>query len=72
MEKRLCGFYPAPDTGWPRHPLADLFVCVAHASEEEAEGMDRARSATEKFLSRRLETIPETTVKFRLNVLLPL
>ena len=53
-------------------PLADLFVCAAHAIEAEAEGADRARSATEKFLYRRLETIPETAGKFRLNALLPI
>jgi superfamily II DNA or RNA helicase len=39
-------------------PLGDLFVCAAHSIEAEAEGADRARSATEKFLYRRLETIP--------------
>ncbi len=53
-------------------PLADLFVGAAHSIEAEAEGADRARSATERFLYRRLETIPETTGKFRLNALLPI
>jgi very-short-patch-repair endonuclease len=53
-------------------PLGDLFVCAAHSIEAEAEGADRARSATEKFLYRRLETIPETAGKFRLNAVLPI
>ncbi len=33
---------------------------------------DRARSATEAFLFRRLETLPETAGKFRLNDQLPI
>ena len=53
-------------------PLADLFVCAVHAIDEEAQGADRARSATEKFLYRRLETMPETNGKFCLNALLPI
>jgi hypothetical protein len=38
----------------------------------EAEGADRARSASESFLYRRLETLPETRGRFRLNVDLPI
>ena len=38
----------------------------------DAEGADRARSATEAFLYRRLETLPETKGRFRLNVGLPI
>jgi very-short-patch-repair endonuclease len=38
----------------------------------DAEGVNRARSATEAFLYRRLETLPETAGKFRLNVELPI
>lgn len=53
-------------------PLADLFVYAAHSIEADAEGADRARSATEKFLYRRLETISETAGKFRLNAVLPI
>lgn len=53
-------------------PLGDLFVCAAHSIESEAEGADRARFATEKFLYRRLETIPEGAGKFRLNAVLPI
>ncbi len=38
----------------------------------DAEGADRARSATEAFLYRRLETLPETAGRFRLNAELPI
>jgi very-short-patch-repair endonuclease len=38
----------------------------------DAEGENRARSATEAFLYRRLETLPETVGRFRLNVELPI
>lgn len=38
----------------------------------DADGADRARSATEAFLYRRLETLPETKGRFRLNVALPI
>ncbi|MGH9203999.1 MAG: DEAD/DEAH box helicase, partial [Vicinamibacterales bacterium] len=37
-------------------PLASLFVHAARAMPPDAEGADRARSATEAFLFRRLET----------------
>jgi very-short-patch-repair endonuclease len=40
--------------------------------EPDAEGVDRARSATEAFLYRRLETLPETAGRFRLNAALPI
>jgi superfamily II DNA or RNA helicase len=42
-------------------PLANLFVQVSQ------EGTDCARSASELFLFRRLETLPETAGRFRLN-----
>ena len=48
--------------------LANLFVHAAVALPPNAEGADRARSASEAFLYQRLETLPETTGKFRLNV----
>jgi very-short-patch-repair endonuclease len=48
-------------------PLAHLFVHVASHFPPEAEGADRARSATERFLFRRLETIAQTAGQFRLN-----
>jgi very-short-patch-repair endonuclease len=38
----------------------------------DAEGAARARSATEAFLYRRLETLPETKGRFRLNGTLPI
>lgn len=49
------------------HPLADLFVHAARAIPPDAEGTERARSAAEAFLYRRLETLPETKGRFRLN-----
>jgi very-short-patch-repair endonuclease len=51
-------------------PLASLFVYAARRFPEDADGADRARSATEAFLFRRLETLPETKGRFRLNVAL--
>jgi superfamily II DNA or RNA helicase/very-short-patch-repair endonuclease len=49
-------------------PLAHLFVQVATILPLEAEGIDRARSASERFLFQRLETLPQTKGLFRLNV----
>jgi superfamily II DNA or RNA helicase/very-short-patch-repair endonuclease len=53
-------------------PLANLFVHATRPPSPEAEGADRARSASEAFLYRRLETLPETAGRFRLNVELPI
>jgi very-short-patch-repair endonuclease len=53
-------------------PLANLFVHVAKTPDPNAEGAERARSATEAFLYRRLETLPETSGRFRLNAELPI
>lgn len=53
-------------------PLANLFVYAARTISANAEGINRARSATEAFLFRRLETLPETAGRFRLNVELPI
>jgi very-short-patch-repair endonuclease len=53
-------------------PLANLFVHVAKTPEPDTEGVDRARSATEAFLFRRLETLPGTAGRFRLNAELPI
>ena len=53
-------------------PLANLFVHAARAPSPDAEGANRARSASEAFLFRRLETLPETAGRFRLNVELPI
>jgi superfamily II DNA or RNA helicase/very-short-patch-repair endonuclease len=52
--------------------LANLFVHVAVIPPLNAEGADRARSATEAFLYRRLESMPETAGRFRLNAKLPI
>ena len=49
-------------------PLASLFVHAARTVPPDADGADRARSATEAFLYRRLETLPETKGRFRVNV----
>ena len=49
-------------------PLAHLFVQVATILPTEAEGVERARSASERFLFHRLETLPQTKGLFRLNV----
>jgi very-short-patch-repair endonuclease len=53
-------------------PLADLFVHVARPLLPEAEGIARARSASEAFLYRRLQTFPATANRFRLNAQLPI
>ncbi len=53
-------------------PLANLFVNAVRVITAEAEGADRARSATEAFLYRRLEMLPATMGRFRLNVELPI
>ena len=53
-------------------PLATLFLHVARAIPADAEGADRARSATEAFLYRRLETLPATKGRFELNAALPI
>jgi very-short-patch-repair endonuclease len=48
-------------------PLANLFVHAARSPLPDAEGAARARSASEAFLYRRLETLAETVGRFRLN-----
>jgi very-short-patch-repair endonuclease len=53
-------------------PLAKLFVHVARKFRPDAEGVARARSATEAFLYRRLQSLPETSGRFELNVELPI
>jgi very-short-patch-repair endonuclease len=52
--------------------LANLFVHVTREVTSTSEGVSRARSATEAFLYRRLETMPETMGRFRLNAELPI
>jgi superfamily II DNA or RNA helicase/very-short-patch-repair endonuclease len=53
-------------------PLANLFARAARRPAADAEGEARARSASEAFLFRRLQTLPETSDRFRLNVELPI
>jgi superfamily II DNA or RNA helicase len=53
-------------------PLASLFVHVARVVLPDAEGAARSRSATESFLYRRLETLPETKSRFSVNTPLPI
>lgn len=53
-------------------PLANLFVNTAQRIPEDADGLARARSTTEAFLFRRLDTLTETQGRFGLNVLLPI
>lgn len=53
-------------------PLATLFVHAARTVSADSEGAARARSATEAFLYRRLETLTETKGRFRLNAVLPI
>jgi superfamily II DNA or RNA helicase/very-short-patch-repair endonuclease len=52
--------------------LANLFVDVAVVPPQNAEGADRARSASEAFLYRRLETLAAIAGRFRLNAELPI
>jgi len=53
-------------------PLANLFTHVARSITPDDKGIHRARSATEAFLYRRLETLPQTAGRFRLNAELPI
>jgi very-short-patch-repair endonuclease len=53
-------------------PLANLFVHATRSHPGNAEGVNRARSASEAFLYRRLETLFQTAGLFRLNVELPI
>ncbi len=53
-------------------PLGNLFVHATRTVLPGADGEERARSATEAFLYRRLETLPATAGRFRLNAPLPI
>ena len=48
-------------------PLAQLFVHATRPPAADAEGSARARSASEAFLHRRLETHPQLVGQFQLN-----
>ena len=63
--KRLC--IDGVDTA-----LASLFVVASTTVADDAEGVERARSAAEAFLFQRLETLPETHGRFTLNEKLPI
>jgi very-short-patch-repair endonuclease len=49
-----------------------LFVTAARPISPEAEGANRARSASEAFLYRRLETLADTRGRFQVNADLPI
>jgi very-short-patch-repair endonuclease len=53
-------------------PLANLFVHAARSPSPDSEGVARARSASEAFLYRRLETLEATAGRFRVNTELPI
>ena len=53
-------------------PLAQLFVHAVRPVLPDADGLARARSATEAFLFRRLESLSETRGRFALNTPLPI
>lgn len=53
-------------------PLANLFVHATRAIGPESEGASRARSASEAFLYRRLESLDVTRGRFQLNASLPI
>jgi very-short-patch-repair endonuclease len=53
-------------------PLATLFLRVTHPPSADVTGLERARSASEAFLFRRLETLPTLAGKFHLNTKLPI
>ena len=53
-------------------PLANLFVNAARPVPQDIDGANRARSASEAFLYRRLETLPEIRGRFEVNADLPI
>ena len=53
-------------------PLANLFVNAARPVPQAIDGANRARSASEAFLYRRLETLPEMRGRFEVNADLPI
>ncbi len=53
-------------------PLATLLVTAARPMPQDIDGTNRARSASEAFLYRRLQTLPETRGRFQVNVDLPI
>jgi superfamily II DNA or RNA helicase len=53
-------------------PLGNLFVHAAQTSDMGRNNIEHARSATEAFLFKRLETLEATRGRFHLNVPLPI
>ena len=53
-------------------PLAELFVQAARPTPSDVDGANRARSSSEAFLYRRLQTLAETKNRFQMNVTLPI
>ena len=53
-------------------PLADLFTQVSREIPPGVQGAERARSASEAFLYRRLQSLPETRDRFQVNEQLPI
>ncbi len=53
-------------------PLARLFVHVAREFDPSADGVERARSSTEVFFFRRLQSLSATAGRFELNATLPI
>lgn len=53
-------------------PLAKLFVHATRQPSPDAEGADRARSASEAFFFKRLESLPALAGRFQINAILPI
>lgn len=51
-------------------PLGNLFLHAARTPSSDAGGIERARSASEAFLFKRLQTLPQTKNHFKLNAIL--
>ena len=58
--------------GMGSNPLAGLFIRVAREIPVGVQGAERARIASEAFLLRRLQSLPETRDRFRVNERLPI
>ena len=53
-------------------PLAKLFVHATRPPQSDAHGAERSRSASESFIFRRFESIPDLKGRFVLNAKLPI
>ncbi len=73
MEKRLRSNSAAARSRRSRRAVGQVCLCMLHRNlTTSAEGIARARSSTEAFFYRRLESLPEMAGRFRLNVELPI